>query len=105
MTATRTPKLGDYVIDRHGHRGRVTGLHPWGCPMDDVWLEGQSIPSTHLKDAAWVSVLLEPAGAVVTPAESTMVVDPFPFTNSYGELYTPPQEETNDERADHRPER
>lgn len=80
--------LGDYVeTDNHGHRGRVTQVHHW-CPESAAWLAGQTIPVPRdLRDRRWISVLCEPAGAVVVPMSLAKVVDPFPFTNPYADTY------------------
>lgn len=85
--------LGDYVItDHHGHRGRVYKVHPgypagFGCPEDDQWLRGQSIPVWEYKSERWLSILVHEGGAVVAPAALCKRVDPFPFENRYANQY------------------
>jgi uncharacterized protein len=81
-------RRGDYVRSRrHGYRGRVTEVHPRGCPYDREWFDLQRPPHdpSLYEEGFWISVLLEKAGAVLIPVPDAEVVPAFPLGNPYEE--------------------
>lgn len=82
--------IGTYVQTRtHGHRGRIYQVHN-SCPEGAAWRMGQQpgLVGEHADGGGtWYSVLVQPSGSVVVPDYDIDVVDPFEFTNSYGDEY------------------
>jgi hypothetical protein len=79
--------LGDWVRS-------VYKVHPgfpggFGCPENNRWLRGQSIPVMHYKYRRWVSILVHEGGSVVVPSELCKRLDDHParldnrYTNQY----------------------
>lgn len=104
-TKPSDPKLGDYVTTQvYGHRGRVTEVHHYN-PQGAAWMSVQSDPRVREHASGrWVSILCEPRGAVVLPMALVDVVEPFPFTNTWGETYfhmETPEDSTLPERTWH----
>lgn len=83
-----TPVLGSYVRDLFGRTGRVTDVHLTGTPEGAAWLSGQAYLTPEQKaESRWVSILCHGGGAVVQPASTVEVIDPFPFVNSWAADY------------------
>jgi hypothetical protein len=82
-------KLGSFVrTHKHGHAGRVMQIHLSGCPQDQAWQDGQSIPLEEGEaQEVWFSVLVEPAGSVVVSERDIEVMEPFEFHNPWAAEY------------------
>jgi hypothetical protein len=87
-TPESEPRLGDYVRTlRFKHLGRVTDLH-WSCPHGNVWRRQQvGIRPEQFTNEKWVGILCHEGGAVTVPLSDVVVVDPFPFENSFADMY------------------
>jgi hypothetical protein len=93
-TSPRPARLGDYVrTARFGLIGRVTAVHPWGCPQEEKsWRDEQILLRDGDFDGPWVSILVHPAGAVIVPEWDAIVVTPFPYANPHAARYFPPED-------------
>lgn len=100
---------GDYVVapkvvEDNGktYRGRISQVHPYGCPEGDVWLAGQQLLGSNpmqYKNHRWVTILRNDengyrngyaqAGAIVVPdlEEFVQKVEPFEFAHRDADLY------------------
>lgn len=84
MALTDThPKLGSYVVDKLGRKGRVTSVdHGHSGRSGTDWLTDEEKASR-----VWLSVLVDGGGSIEAPETVLTEIEPFPFTNNWASFY------------------
>jgi hypothetical protein len=82
------PKLGAYVMDNAGRRGRVVAIYH-GCNQSAQWLAEQQLLTAEQRTApgVWLDILVHDSGSIHTPASMVKVIPPFEFKHSWDSFY------------------